>query len=433
MTSFLKDRTLVEEGYKVDDLLDFSNEINRLNVAIREMVDSSIIGYVGRFGSGKSTAIYQLQKQYESEKKTKWFEFDAWKYPERRDLWEGFVLDVADQLGTRKKVQKSIEGKDTKSGVIDAATDVAGAGLEMLGNIAEQASGALGKAAEKLQIADKIVGVFKKSPAKRVFEIQELLENMLVSLKEEEICIVVEDIDRSGDAGQYFLETLRQFIKNNCRDKKIIILVPIGTEVYNSEAHSASYHKTLDYTLFFEPRNIDYGTYIESVFEPQSFPDSFQQTQSSPSKSEWQQHLNDWFKIATSQKLTIREIKSIIRSADLSYSSLTKLGFKPDPRIMLAFQMLNQIKSDTGGRWIIRINPENNINHTCPISRYLQAVGANTDVESFGRHHNDQKIKLVANDQHPTPVFRHHVMRDEEVNWILSDFYLIPFGLRKLS
>lgn len=432
MASFLKDRKLVEEGYKVEDLLDFSSEINRLDSSMKEMELSSVVGYVGRFGSGKSTVIYQLQKRYEADKDTKWFEFDAWKYPERRELWEGFALDIADQLGSRKRIQKSVDGKETKSALVDTATDVIGAGMEMVGGIAESASGALGKAAEKLQIADKIVGIFKKSPAKRVFQIQELLEGMLSSLKEKRICIVIEDIDRSGDAGQYFLETLRQFIKNNCGDKEIIIIVPIGTEVYSSPAHSASYHKTLDYTLFFEPRGIDYSNYIDAVFDQTAFPESFQKNRNVTDKSLWNEHLKDWFRLATSNKLTIREMKSIIRSADLAYSNLVQLSFEPDPRVVLGFQLLNNINTEGGSRWITRIGTANPINNSCPVSTYLQAIGANASIESFGKHWNSSGIRLVNPKDLPIPRFIANVIREEDQGWSLSDFYLVPFGQKVL-
>ena len=62
MASFLKDRSVMEEGHRVDDLLDFSSESSRLESYINDISHSSIIGYIGKFGSGKSTCIYQLIK-----------------------------------------------------------------------------------------------------------------------------------------------------------------------------------------------------------------------------------------------------------------------------------------------------------------------------------------------------------------------------------
>jgi RecA/RadA recombinase len=433
MVSFLKDRVLVEEGHQVDDLLDYSHEVNRLDSYLKGIERSSIVGYIGKFGSGKSTTIYQLKKKYSNDKNTKWFDFDAWKYPERRDLWEGFVLDIADQLGDRKKVQKKIEGKDTKSAVVDVATDVVGAGMELFGEIADRATGIFGKIAEKAQIADKLVGFFKRSPVKRVFEIQDLLVTMLSALPEESIYIVVEDIDRSGDAGQYFLETLRQFIRNNLSTKKIVVLVPIGSEVYNeTDKYYSSYQKTLDYTLFFEPRGIRYKNFIESVFDEDSFPKSFQTAPNVTNAPKWREHLEDWFQLATSNKLTIREIKSVIRSADLAYSNLKEQGFEPDPRGVLAFQLLNNIRTEGGTRWISRIGTENPINDNCPVSKYLQVIGANSTLDTFSKQFVSMKLRLVDRMDEPIPRLLQNTFHEDDKGYVLSDYYLIPSGQKTL-
>lgn len=433
MASFLKDRLVMEEGHRVDDLLDFSSESSRLESYINDISQSSIIGYIGKFGSGKSTCIYQLIKKNSTDKTTKWFEFDAWKYPERRDLWEGFVLDIADQLGTRSKVQKAVDGKQTKSAVVDITTDIAGAGMELFGEIAERATGVIGKIAGKIQIADKLVDFFKRSPIKRVFEIQDLLNKMFTALEADTICIVIEDIDRSGDAGQYFLETMRQFIKNNTSGKKIIILVPIGLEVYDGNAeHYASYQKTLDYTIFFEPRGIVYSKYIDHIFDPNSFPTIFQTSPHLSDTPKWKEHLNDWFRIATDNNLTIREIKSIIRSADIVYSQLKELGFSPDPRVVLAIQILTSIKSEGYVRWIKRIGIDNDINGSFPTAIYLQTVALNITTEVFSKNYQSMRIRLVDTIDMPIPVKQMYTTREEDQGYTLSSYYLIPHG-QKLS
>ena len=73
-------------------MLDFDNICKKFSKKLDSLSGRSIIALVGPFGSGKSTMLHQimtsrLEKEF-------WFEFDAWKYPDRKDLWEGFVLDL---------------------------------------------------------------------------------------------------------------------------------------------------------------------------------------------------------------------------------------------------------------------------------------------------------------------------------------------------
>lgn len=85
------------------------------------------------------------------------------------------------------------------------------------------------------------------SPAKRTFQIQKILNDLLDNIDEENIYIVIEDIDRSGDSGIYFLETLNHFFKNNFKsEKKVRIIVPISDKKY--EESRSAYLKCLDIT-----------------------------------------------------------------------------------------------------------------------------------------------------------------------------------------
>lgn len=417
METFLKDRFLMEEDHRKDDLLDFSDEIDRLRNTIEGVDQSSIIGYIGKFGSGKSTAIFQLQKEIDIKPEVKWFDFDAWKYPERRDLWEGFVLDIADQLGGRPRAKSKIDasGKMQKTfGIIQS--------------IAE----AIGNYEPAIKIGGAFINLFKGAPIERVYELQELLKKILEPLSQQRIYIVVEDIDRSGDAGRFFLETLRQFIKNNLLDKTLVVIVPIGSEVYEgNEEHRASFQKVIDYPIFFEPRNIGYQNFIEAAFLEQTFP--YQQTAPSyaPSVSRWREHLDEFFRLAQSKGLTVREIKGLVRSADAAYGLLKSKGYNPDPRIVLALELLNYIPSDSRRRWSQTLSQNKRLTEVCPVWKFLFAVAVNDITTNVGEHWKSEPISFVDNNDFAIPVPNNHAFREEERAYRLSSFYLIPLGLKE--
>ena len=53
MSGFILDDKLILETTKTDDLLDFSNEISAMDEMIDEINNPSVIGLIGKFGSGK--------------------------------------------------------------------------------------------------------------------------------------------------------------------------------------------------------------------------------------------------------------------------------------------------------------------------------------------------------------------------------------------
>ncbi len=412
-SGFVKDREILEETHKVEDLLHFTDEIMRLKETIDRIPYSALIGYIGKFGTGKSTAIYQLRKAYED---VRWFEFDAWKYPDRKDLWEGFVLDIADQLGDKKKTTGKIDGKTSTSKTVRA-----------IAQIAQFAGVATGLSF----IAEKFSYLFEGQRIERVFEIQGLLNDMLSTVTEDEIFIVVEDIDRSGDAGKYFLETLKQFVKNNTSKKRIVVIVPIGEEVYEQDIDlQASYYKSLDHILYFEPKNTDYSGFIDMVFDESVFPKDFQSQPNVAVEAIWKVHLEEWFQLA-SGSLTIREIKATIREANIHYRRLYADGYEPDPRIMLALTLLTKIKTDGGKRWISKINTNNPIQGSCPIYPYLQSVAKNMTLnQTSQKGYVLMDTKFIQDKRYTIPVINNAIgISEKDVSYILSDFYLIPFGI----
>lgn len=323
-TGFIKDLRLIEEDCKVDDLLDFSKEIKSFSKKLDTIEGSAIIGLVGKFGCGKSTMLYQVQK--EREKTELWVNFDAWKYPDRRDLWEGFVLDFAEQIGNKKKVQKKIEGKSNFDSSLEFVKGIASF-VPYLDNI------------------KGFINIFKSSPATRVFEIQAIMKEM-IDKSEKDIYIVIEDIDRSGDAGIYFLETLKQFIRSCAQDNKVVAIVPIGDENYEGKLRE-SYLKCLDYKEDFMPKFGGLEKFVDTIFDAEIFADNWAIPKSGRKSTgpNRKSLLISFLERLVIDSINIRELKAILRKANIAYIRQTNDGLLPEFRLNILVESAKYIPS----------------------------------------------------------------------------------------
>ncbi|HWR84096.1 MAG TPA: P-loop NTPase fold protein [Candidatus Deferrimicrobium sp.] len=327
---FIKNQDLIQEDCKVEDLLDFSKLIATFSRKLDSISRPSIMGLVGRLGIGKSTMLYQMQKGRRTSEQ--WISFDAWKYPERKDLWEGFVLDFADQIGERKKAQDKLDGKDNKSKYVGATAGII--------------SGLTGGLINLEFIKDFI----ESSPAKRAFEIQEILSG-LIKQQEKDIYIVIEDIDRSGDAGIYFLETLRQFLKQLNLQRKFIAVVTIGDDYY--EQQFEKYLKCLDYVEVFTPHDIGLSRFVETVFDQELFQGEYKYPDG---RVAWtgkhkSGQLSSFLEFLLGYpSVTIRLLKFILRKAELAFVSQCADGHDPDWRVTICFEVSKYIRPGTSSK-----------------------------------------------------------------------------------
>jgi ERCC4-type nuclease len=114
----------------------------------------------------------------EKYKENKIFNFEAWKYPERKYLWENLILEMARQINPEKfdETLKVIEGKQhkDKSKLLEVVSDL-----------------------PYLKAIKNFDYFLETSPATRTFQLQSIFENLLKSIDAEKIYIVVEDVDRA--------------------------------------------------------------------------------------------------------------------------------------------------------------------------------------------------------------------------------------------
>ena len=186
--------------------------------------------------------------------------FDSRKFPERKELWDGFVLSVTANImhNKYKEISDKIENKERTNEILEMAEQIP------LLSVASK-------------IIKKIINGDGGSWVKRIDEYQKLLEEIIkkVAINREytkwsevynNIYIILEDVDRSGQEWIYFLETLNNFIKSLDIDvihSRIICICPIAEE--NLEANFQKYLKVFDYYDFFKPY-INTVNFIDNLF-----------------------------------------------------------------------------------------------------------------------------------------------------------------------
>jgi hypothetical protein len=323
MNSFIADPKLLDEMVSDEDYFSLEEEVSSLSKKIDRLDNASMIGIVADYGKGKSTLIRQVElSRTDKGEDERWLEFEAWKVPGRKELWETFVLDLARQFNERsfKETINKIDGKqnDDKKALVNTIGDIPIPGLSAIKNINH---------------------FFNTSPATRVFEIQEILKEVFNKFPQKHLIIVAEDVDRSGQEGIFFIETLKQFIRTFCNDisKKITVIIPVSKSSYND--NEESYLKCLDVVSFFDPTYYDYSKFVRKVIADVLLDDNSVLL------------LSDFFYEMSHRhpKTTLRKIKLVLREANLLYKSLFDAGFSPNYKVCICIEASKFIAKDNYG------------------------------------------------------------------------------------
>lgn len=313
---FIKNNRLLDEKISDKDYLDIASSIETLSEKISVSDGNLMIGIIGAFGIGKSTLISKT-KDVRKEKNEEWIHFDAWQFPERKELWEGLVLETAKQLSKLEETKRKIDGQSGKDKKL--AVDTVGS----IVNVATTLHGLPAILKPLFGLVKNLEYFADKSPAKRVFEIQDIFISLINSIDKENIIFVLEDTDRSGEAGLFFIETFKQFLSNNHLTKKVTVIVPISNASYYKNIDA--YLKCLDYVEFFNKKgNVNLSSFVGDVFEG----DTQIETDT----------LSDFLKYIFNKypDMNMRKIKLILRQANLNYMELVRLKYEPNKLICIA-------------------------------------------------------------------------------------------------
>ena len=371
---FIKNAEQLEETSKIKDLLDLKSACEKFTKKIDTINGPSIIALVGPFGSGKSTLLNQVMTI--RPKDEVWFEFDAWKYPDRKDLWEGFVIDLIQSISPKEssRVKKEINGtqNDDKKTLITTLSRIPGfAVLEGFNHFIET------------------------SPARRVDEIYKILLEKLNKVQKK-IYVIVEDIDRSGDAGIFFLETLKQFLMISCLEKQVLVIVPMANENYQRNINS--YLKSIDYFEFFEQNEIKLAQFVDEVFDDKLFVGQFNRPGDSRliwtgtnRREQTISFLEGLFHLMPG--MTMRLLKLIIRKADLVFKNQVSDDHDPDFRLTLCLEASKYFKvGDTDLTYFDTFKTNSSVIVGNIFSSYLASILQNNN-SIFERNHSGVKEK----------------------------------------
>lgn len=362
--SFIVDQALLKEDYKVSDLFDIDLIAKKFESELLNAPNKSIIGLVGEYGIGKSTLLHNISTTIANDY---WIEFDAWKYPERKELWEGFVLDLARQIDKSafEMVRKSLDGKqnDDKKTLVNTVGSIPG-----------------------LAAIKNLTHFFETSPARRTFEIQSILQNFIENKAAgKTIYIVVEDIDRSGDAGMFFLETLKYFLHSIGNHNSIKVIVPIANKKFYE--HTDSYIKCLDVVEFYKLSDIKMSKFVDSVFIPELISEKIIK----------RQVIEFLERIVQDYAVTPRKLKLMLRKADLNYINQQVDGFAPDFRMSMMFEFSKFIDSTKSESLFDLFVSTKTIKDNTLFSTFAYAVSEDQNVLDFdGKlETNPQYFKLI--------------------------------------
>lgn len=298
---FIKEENLhlLEEYHRATDLLDLSKDVEKFENTLTKIKESCVVWLIWKLWSGKTTFLNQFIEKTQDPV----LQFEGRKYPWRKDLWENFVLEVAEQLWQKPQYLKKIDWKqnDDKKTLIEMITNLPWKWKDYIPWVTS------------MEIW--VQHLLETTSATRTFQFQELLTELLESIESDTIYIAIEDVDRAGEEWLFFLETLSYYIKEVLDDKKIIVISLIGEENFNIEEKKLSFQKCLDLEFNHSIKEPSFEKFVNELFIDEIINDS---------DRKWQiVSFFEWL-FKEIDGTTMRIIKRRLRKANLHYQILVE-------------------------------------------------------------------------------------------------------------
>lgn len=355
MKDIVKNPELLKESNRDFDFFDFSIYAKNLLKSLKAYSTPTVTTIIGGYGTGKSVLLNEVRKlttQSKTKYPAKWVFFECWQYPDKRDLWEALILELVEQ----------INGKEKRNQMLHSYSDI-GTWRDWMARYLNKTGAAIASIvavsiimwfiaddnvrAPLVPIATAFILVLvasielltkpeSKSTVSRLSDYKSELEKTLKNHKGS-LYIVLEDVDRAGELGRRFFETVSHFVKDDMFLRKDIkVVVPIADIDDNkNKALRDSVDKASDNVLHFNPRyNAD--EFIEEVFDA-SFLDE-------PTR----QLLSSIIHPLLGRSVSVRKMKHILRNAIVKYQRLHSEEFEAYLAICIAVEFSKHMNGPYG-------------------------------------------------------------------------------------
>lgn len=361
MSNFLKQPELLKESSRDLDFFSFDSYAKSLHNNLRSNTSPTVTTLVGKYGTGKSVLLNEVKKLTEESKaknKPKWVFFECWQYPDKRDLWEALILELVAELDGKKLDQEKNPYSDIKgwrehlssflSSVNGAVATLVGTALVywLIFSHADDKTKtvllAVSTAIVLILLASiqTIVKPQGKSTVSRLADYKGELEKVLLD-NGGPLYIVLEDVDRAGELGSRFFETVSHFVKEDKFSKKNIkVIVPVadidGKE--NKLLHD-SIDKASDNILYFNP-SFNCDRFITELFN-----DDFLDE---PTKLLLTNTINPLI----GRGVSIRKMKHLLRNSLIKQKRLATKEFHSHLEICIAVEFSKHMETSVGSSTI---------------------------------------------------------------------------------
>ena len=365
-TGFVENEGDLKEDISSEDLFGYQCDANRFSEQLKQLgTNPSIIAFVGSYGIGKSFVL-NLSKKLLEGRHSCWFKFEAWRYSDRSQLWRAFVSEFDDY------VISSILSRETSQFAIGCMylkikkyvkNKISSGEASLLGLIAAILLLAIPLAylfgLSLLSVLAFIVSVFilvfsvNKLYLDNPLHLQKgseaIFKDVIRSLKDngyENVYVVLEDVDRSGDKGLLFLETLAFFLRHQLNTEEVgelslHFIIPVSNQSFIDKEQRAAFMKAVDYFYPFSVNNLNICQYVDKVFKKEFATERMKRDM----ETLFEKIIFRW----PGASLDIRIWKTIIRGANSKYKYLKQeKKFNVQPLVCIVVEMMKHYRIDIG-------------------------------------------------------------------------------------
>lgn len=361
MNDLVKRPELLKESNRDFDFFNFDKYARNLYNNLKSTSTPTVTTLVGEYGTGKSVLLNEVKKLTDESKaknRPKWIFFECWQYPDKRDLWEALIIELVAEIEDKELDEEANPYSDIggwRSKLSGFLSDAKNALATVLGvalvywlvfstapDETKDVLMALSTAVALILLASIqiLVKPQNKSAVSRLSDYKQELEETLLK-HDGPLYIVLEDVDRAGELGRRFFETVSHFVKEDKFAKKNIkVVVPVaGIDDADKKLLHDSIDKASDNILYFKPAfNCD--KFITEVFSKEFLDESTKRL------------LISTINPLVGRSVSVRKMKHLLRNALVKHKRLHSKEFESHLAICIAVEFSKHMKSSIGSSTI---------------------------------------------------------------------------------